>query len=110
MYTINTEADETRFRQYAQQRDEIRMVIGTKIYPNLVKALASYAALDETLHDESLRAYHDKLMGPITPYIKDLRELAAGIIAIIDAIDDASPGTFGSARPLPPPPSAKGTL
>ena len=100
-YIIAAEEDEALFREYTRQRDDIRGVMGYGVYPNLIKALAVYAAMDVALakggalDDDDLRAYHEKLMLPIAPYIEDIRKAATGICQIMQAIELASPGTFG---------------
>ena len=102
-YTINDEQDEALFRAYMQQRDAIRDVLAHGVYPNLVRALAVYAEFDAALagplNDADLLAYHNELMDPIAPYVAQLRKLATGIVALMAAIEAASPGTFGIALP-----------
>ena len=102
-YTISSEQAETTFRAYVQQRDAIRNVLAHGVYPNLIRAIAVYADFDSALtgplNDPDLLAYHAELMAPIAPYVAQLRELAAGIVATMAAIEAASPGTFGIALP-----------
>jgi hypothetical protein len=100
-YIIAAEEDEALFREYTRQRDEIRNVMGCGVYPNLVKALAVYAAFDAALSeggalgDADLLAYHATLFAPIAPYVKQIRTAAQGITDTMLAIELASPGTFG---------------
>jgi hypothetical protein len=106
-FVISSEEDERRFVQYVALRDQVRQVLGGGVYPNLVKALEVYAAFDTALDeggalaDAELSAYNAALMGPIAPYIAELRAAAAGIVATMQAIETASPGTFGIALPNP---------
>lgn len=103
--------DERLLRLYTQQRDEVRDVMGYGVYPNLVKAIETLAAFDAALAgplaDEDLIAYHESLMAPIAPYMAQIQQLAAGMVAIMQAIEMASPGTFGITLPVAPvPPEA----
>lgn len=104
-FEIITTEDELLFREYTQHRDAVRNVMGYGVYPNLVKALETYAAfdaaLDGELADPDLLAYHAGLMGPIAPYIAQLRAGAAGIVQIMQGIEAAGPGTFGIAVQRP---------
>jgi hypothetical protein len=100
-FVISNEVDERLFVEYIRQRDLVRSVMGGGVYPNLVKALEVYAAFDLALAeggplaDAELLVYHGALLAPIAPYITALREAAAGIVATMQAIEAASPGTFG---------------
>lgn len=104
-FVISNEVDERLFVEYVQQRDLVRNVMGGGVYPNLVKALEVYDMFDVllaeggALNDADLRAYHEKLMGPITPYVADIRKAAMRICDIMLAIEAASPGTFGITMP-----------
>lgn len=100
-FIIAAEADEVLFRDYTRARDEIRGVMGYGVFPNLIKALAVYAAFDAALaeggalHDTDLLAYHETLFAPIAPYVEQIRVAAQGIADTMLAIELASPGTFG---------------
>jgi hypothetical protein len=104
-FAIAAEEDEVLFREYTQRRDAVRSTMGGGVYPNLQMALRAYIALDAaltkggSLDDEDLRAYHEKLMGPIAPYVEEIRKMATGICEIMQAIEAASPGTFGISTP-----------
>ena len=102
--------DERLLRLYTQHRDEVRNVMGYGVYPNLKKAIETYDAFDAALAgplaDEDLVAYHESLMTQIAPYVAQLRAGAEQIVAIMEAIETAAPGTFGITLPanLPAPP------
>jgi hypothetical protein len=102
-FTINDAQDERLFRAYTDFRDTVRRVMGGGVYPKLREALAAYAALDEalatTLADPDLLAYHESLMVGIEPYTAQLRAAAENIVATMQAIEAAAPGTFDI--PLP---------
>ena len=102
-FKIETREDELLFRAYTGHRDAVRDIMGHGVYPNLVKALETYAAFDAALAgelaDTDLLAYHNGLMAPIAPYIAQLRAGAAGIVQIMQGIETARPGTFGIALP-----------
>lgn len=102
-FQIDTAEDEQLFRAYTTHRDAVRTVMGRGVYPNLVKALATYdefdAALAGELADTDLLAYHNGLMAPIAPYIAQLRAGAAGFVQIMQGVETARPVTFGIALP-----------
>ena len=97
-FVINDVEDERLFRAYAELRDTVRRVMGGGVYPKLREALAAYAALDDalasTLADPDLLAYHQSLMVGIEPHIAQLRAAAENIVATMQAIEAAAPGTF----------------
>jgi hypothetical protein len=102
-FTINDAQDERVFRAYADYRDTVRRVMGGGVYVKLREAIAAYNAFDEalatTLADPDLLAYHAALMVGIEPYIAQLRTGAETIVATMQAIETAAPGTFDI--PLP---------
>lgn len=107
-FAIVTTEDEQLFQEYTSHRDEVRVVMGHGVYPNLVKALEVYAAFDAALANElsdpDLLEYHAVTMQVVTPYIAQLRQLAQGMVQIMLAIETAQPGAFGI--PLPQEPEA----
>lgn len=98
-FAIETAEDELLFREYTTHRDEVRAVMGQGVYPNLVKALSTYAAFDAALanglSDPDLLEYHASTMQAVAPYIAQLRQLATGMTQIMAAIETAAPGSFG---------------
>ena len=106
-FTITTEEDERLWHQYREQRDAVRSVMGQGVYPNLVKALETYAAFDVALanglSDPDLLGYHASTMQIIAPHIAQLRQLATGMTQIMVAIETAQPGAFGIQLPVAPP-------
>lgn len=107
-FSIATTDDEQLFREYTGHRDRVRTVMGHGVYPNLVKALETYATFDAALanglSDPDLLAYHAATMQPVAPYIEQLRQLAGSMVQIMLAIETAQPGAFGI--PLPREPEA----
>lgn len=103
-FTITTEEDERLWHAYREQRDTLRNVMGYGVYPNLVKAIETLTAFETAmagpLADEDLLAYHESLMAPIAPYMAQIQQLAAGMVAIMQAIETAAPGTFGITLPV----------
>ena len=101
---IETQEDEQLFRAYTQHRDAVRNVMGYGVYPNLVKALETYAAFDAALanglSDPDLLEYHASTMQTVAPYIAQLRQLAQGMTQIMVAIEMAQPGSFGIQLPV----------
>jgi myo-inositol-1-phosphate synthase len=106
-FTITTEDDERLWHAYREQRDAVRSVMGQGVYPNLVKALETYAAFDAALanglSDPDLLEYHASTMQIIAPYIAQLRQLATGMTQIMVAIETAQPGAFGIQLPVQEP-------
>lgn len=102
-FKIETQEDELLFREYTRHRDEVRAVMGNGVYPNLVKALSTYAAFDAALanglSDPDLLKYHEATMQIVAPYIAQLRQLATGMVQIMVAIETAQPGAFGIKLP-----------
>jgi len=98
-FAINTPEDELLFRAYTGHRDAVRAVMGQGVYPNLVRALETYAAFDAALanglSDPDLLSYHASTMAAVAPYVAQLRQLAAGIVQIMQQIETAQPGAFG---------------
>jgi len=105
-FKIETEQDELLFREYTARRDTVRAVVAHGVYPNLVKALETYAAFDEALanglSDPDLLEYHASTMASVAPYIGQLRQLATSMVHIIVVIETAAPGTFGIPLPVAP--------
>ena len=103
-FRIETQEDEQPFRAYTQHRDAVRNVMGYGVYPNLVKALETYAAFDAALANElsdpDLLEYHASTMRQVAPYIAQLRQLAQGMTQIMVAIETAQPGAFGIQLPV----------
>lgn len=105
-FGIETPEDELLFRAYTWHRDEVRHAMGRGVYPALQAALASYdmfdAALANGLADPDVLAYHASTMAAVAPYIVQLRQLAAGIVGIMQQIETAQPGAFGIQLPQEP--------
>lgn len=103
-FRIETQEDEQLFRAYTGHRDNVRSVMGQGVYPNLVKALETYAAFDAALanglSDPDLLEYHASTMQTVAPYIAQLRQLAQGMTQIMVAIEMAQPGAFGIQLPV----------
>jgi len=97
-YTINSAQDEQLFRLYAEHRDTVRRAMGGGVFPKLREALAAYDAFDQALAtdlaDPDLIAYHTSLMVSIQPYIAQLRTAGENIVATMQTIEAAVPGTF----------------
>jgi hypothetical protein len=106
-FVIETAEDEQLFREYTTHRDEVRAVMGQGVYPNLVKALSTFAAFDAALanglSDPDLLEYHASTMQTVAPHIAQLRQLAQGMTQIMVAIETAQPGAFGIVVPVVPP-------
>ncbi len=98
-FIIQNADDERLFRVYMDYRDAVRQIMGEGVYPKLRKAISAYDGFDDalatTLADPDLLAYHQSLMAGIEPHIAQLRAAAENIVATMQAIEAAAPGTFG---------------
>ena len=105
-FQITTTEDELLFRAYTAHRDAVRSAMGHGVYPNLVKALETYAAFDAALanglSDPDLLAYHARIMQAVAPHVARLRQLATNMVQIMAAIETAQPGAFGIQLPQEP--------
>jgi hypothetical protein len=105
-FQIENADDELIFRNYTTHRDAVRTAMGYGVFPNLVRALEAYSAFDTALandlSDPDLLEYHASIMQAVGPHIGQLRQLAAGIVQIMQQIETHQPGTFGIQLPTPP--------
>lgn len=104
-FPVNT-TEELLFRSYTAHREAVRNAVAHGVYPNLVKALETWAdfdaALANGLSNPDLLAYHESTMAPVSPYIAQLRQLATSMVQIVQGIETAAPGTFGITLPVAP--------
>lgn len=86
--------------EYAAMRNAPRDTMGYGVYPNCVKALTDYTALQSWLaeHDD-LSADHAAMIAAVAPHIETLQQAMQTIVATMQAIERAAPGTFGIELP-----------
>lgn len=98
---INNFENELQFTEYHKRRGELRDSLRYGVYPNLKKALAIYAAFvadyapGGALYDPELWAYYEQTIAPIAAYQDQMMAAATGIVAIMEGVEQAAPGTFG---------------
>lgn len=84
------------YTQYASTRNAPRSTMAHGVYPNCVKALADYAALEAWLAEHpDMADSHATMIAAVAPHIATLQESMQTIISTMQAIEQAAPGTFG---------------
>lgn len=102
---INNFENELQFTEYHKRRGELRDSLRYGVYPNLVKALRLYNgfvadyAPGGALYDAEIWAYYQAQIEPIAAYQNQMMEAATGIVAIMEGVEQAAPGTFGIELP-----------
>lgn len=99
---ITTAQDERLYNAYLAARDAPRLTMAHGVYPNAVKALAEYDALLARLTTGDLTQfgqYHANVTAAVAPHIATLQQAMQAIVATMQAIEQAAPGTFGIALP-----------
>lgn len=86
------------YTQYASMRDAPRKAMAHGVYPNCIKALADYAALEAWLADHpDMAESHAAMIAAVAPHIATLQDAMQTIIDTMQMIEQAAPGTFGVA-------------
>jgi hypothetical protein len=99
--TIDSLEQERRFTEYHRRRGELRDALRNGVYPNLVKALALYQAFNAdyapggSQYDEALWNYYLSNIAPVAAQMADMIAAATAIVGIMEAVEQAAPGTFG---------------
>lgn len=84
------------YTQYASMRNAPRSTMAHGVYPNCIKALADYAALETWLGDHpDMADSHATMIAAVAPHIAALQDAMQTIINTMQAIEAAAPGTFG---------------
>lgn len=84
------------YTAYAAMRNDPRSAMAHGVYPNCVKALNDYAALETWLTDHpDMADSHAAMIAAVAPHIATLQTAMQTIIDIMQAIEKAAPGTFG---------------
>ncbi len=98
---INNLENELQFTDYHRRRGELRDALRFGVYPNLVKALEIYVAFvadygpDGARYDAELWEYYQQTIAPIADVQDGMMAGAQQIVAAMEAVEAASPGTFG---------------
>lgn len=81
-------------------RNAPRSTMAFGVYPNAVKALTEYQALVDWLaaHPDWQQSHVD-MVAAVLPYVTALQQGMQTIVATMQAIETAAPGTFGIALP-----------
>lgn len=87
-------------QQYATIRNAPRSTMAHGVYPNCLKALAEYQALVDWLavHPDWQQSHAD-MVAAVLPHVTALQQAMQTIVATMQAIETAAPGTFGIALP-----------
>lgn len=99
---ITTAADERTYSSYLAARDAPRLTMAHGVYPNAIKALAEYNALLARLTNGDLAQfgqYHANVTAAVAPHIVTMQQAMQAIVATMQAIEQAAPGTFGIVLP-----------
>ena len=102
---INNLTNELQFTEYHRRRGLLRDAMRYGVYPNLVMALSLYNAFvadygpGGALYDPELWAYYQTNIAPIAEYQEQMMQAATGIVAIMEGVELAAPGTFGIELP-----------
>lgn len=84
------------YTTYAAMRDAPRKAMAHGVYPNCVKAMGDYAALEAWLTDHpGMAESHATMIAAVAPHIATLQASMQTIIDTVRAIEAAAPGTFG---------------
>lgn len=85
------------YSEYLAHRNAPRSTMAHGVYPNCVKALADYAALEAWLTDHpDMAESHAAMIAAVAPHIAALQDAMQTIINTMQAIEQAAPGTFGT--------------
>lgn len=101
MIQITSLEQEQQFTEYHKRRGELRDSLRFGVYPNLQQALRLYAAFVADYapggqhHDPALWQYYLFNIQPIAAQQADMIYAASTIVAIMQAVELAAPGTFG---------------
>lgn len=86
--------------EYATMRNAPRDTMRYGVYPNAVKALAEYAALQQWLLDNpDWQQPHADMVAAVLPYVVTLQQAMQTIVGVMQVIEKAAPGTFGIESP-----------
>ncbi len=86
--------------EYATMRNAPRDTIRYGVYPNAVKALREYQALQQWIADNpDWQQPHADMVSAVLPHIAALQEAMTTIVTVMQAIEKAAPGTFGLELP-----------
>lgn len=87
-------------QQYATMRNAPRDTMAHGVYPNAVKALEQYQALQQWLADNpDWQQSHADMIAAVAPHIATMQQAMQAIVTVMQAIEKAAPGTFGIAPP-----------
>lgn len=87
--------------EYAAMRNAPRDTMRYGVYPNAVKALKEYHALQSWITDNpDWQQPHADMVAAVLPYIDTLQQAMTTIVTVMLAIESAAPGTFGIELPV----------
>lgn len=81
--------------EYTRLRDEPRNAMAHGVYPNAVIALQRYQALTGWLAQyPDYSQLHQNTVGAVLPHVQTMIDAMETIVATMQAIETAAPGTF----------------
>lgn len=87
--------------EYATMRNAPRDTMRHGVYPNADKALREYQALQAWLADNpDWQQPHADMVAAVLPHVQTLQQAMTTIVATMQAIESAAPGTFGIEVPV----------
>lgn len=99
--SLKNATEENELIRYLAARDAPRQTMAHGVYPNAKKALAEYDALLALLGSDMSKFvdYHDELTKEVKLYVGMLQDALTTIVATMEGIEQAAPGTFGIPMP-----------
>lgn len=86
--------------EYVAMRDAPRDTMRYGVYPNAAKAMEQYQALQVWLTDNpDWQQPHADMVAAVLPHVTALQAAMTTIVTTMQAIEKASPGTFGIELP-----------
>jgi hypothetical protein len=98
---INNLENEQVFTDYHKRRGELRDALRFGVYPNLKRAIALYTSFvadygpDGPLYEKEIWDYYTTQIAPIATVQDGMMAGAVAIVAAMEQVEAAAPGTFG---------------
>ena len=107
MIEITSLEQERQFAEFTRRRSEVRDSLRFGVFPNLVQSLRLHAAFVADYgpggqhYDPALWQYYLSNIQPIAAQQAEMIAAANFIVGIMQAVEQAAPGTFGIEAPMP---------
>ncbi|MBP8294041.1 MAG: hypothetical protein KAX65_14795 [Caldilineaceae bacterium] len=99
---INNLDGERKFTDYHKRRGELRDALRFGVYPNLKRAIELYNSFvadygpDGELYEKEIWDYYTTQIEPIASVQAGMMAGAVAIVAAMEQVEAAAPGTFGT--------------